>query len=403
MGQTVGQAGKSTGGQTDRPRVLLVHPSSELYGSDRVALESARAFIEAGAQVHAVLTEPGPLEPLLAQAGCRTRIVASPVLRKAYLSPRGLLRLIAETARRTPAMVALLRQVRPDLVYVSTVTLPWWLVLARLARLVGLRRSRPRVVCHVHEAEESVPRVVRLALSAPLLLAHQVIANSKASADVVVGAVRVLRHRTEVIYNGVPGPVGATPPRARIDGPVRLVLVGRISPRKGTDVAVGAVALLRERGIDATLDLVGGIFPGYEWFQQEIRAQITNAGLDDQVRWRGVQPDVWPALASADIALVPSRVEPFGNAAVEAMLAWRPVVAGDTQGLREIVTPGRNGRLATPGNAGQLAAAVAAMVDDWPTTLTQAEQARSEASTLFAPAEYRRRIAAATLTHHHSR
>jgi hypothetical protein len=379
--------------------VLLVHPSAELYGSDRVALESARAFIEAGAQVDAVLTEPGPLEPLLAQAGCRTRILASPVLRKAYLSPRGLLRLIAETARRTPAMVALLRQVRPDVVYVSTVTLPWWLVLARL---VELRRSRPRVVCHVHEAEESVPRVVRLALTAPLLLAHRVVANSRASADVVVNAVPVLRHRTEVIYNGVPGPAEPTPPGGHVDGPVRLVLVGRISPRKGTDVAVGAVALLRERGIDATLDLVGGIFPGYEWFQEEIRNQITDAGLDDRVRWRGVQPDVWPALASADIALVPSRVEPFGNAAVEAMLAWRPVVAGDTQGLREIVTPGRNGRLVAPGDAEQLAAAVAAMVDDWPATLAQAEQARAEASALFAPAEYRRRIAGTTLTSHHT-
>lgn len=388
-----------TAGEAGPVRVLLLHPSSEFYGSDRVALESARAFVEAGAQVHAVLTEPGPLEPLLSEAGCRTRILASPVLRKACLSPQGLPRLVGETARRTPAMVSLLRQVRPDVVYVSTVTQPWWLLLARL---VGFPRRRTQVVCHVHEAEESVPRVVRLGLTAPLLLARLVIANSRASADVVTNAVRALRSRTEVIYNGVPGPDRATPPREQLDGPVRLVLVGRISPRKGTDVAVTALALLRDRGVEATLDLVGGIFLGYEWFEEEVRARVTQAGLDDHVRWRGVQPDVWPALASADIVLVPSRVEPFGNAAVEAMLAWRPVAAGDAQGLREIVIPGHNGRLVAPGDAEDLAAAVTAMMDDWPATLAQAEQARSEAGTLFAPAQYRRHIATAVLSRHHA-
>jgi glycosyltransferase involved in cell wall biosynthesis len=231
-----------------------------------------------------------------------------------------------------------------------------------------------------------------MGLTAPLLLSHRVIANSKASEQVLVAAVARLRRRIEVIYNGVPGPGAVRPPRARLDPPVRLVLVGRVSPRKGTDVAVAALALLRDRGVAAVLDVVGGVFPGYEWFETEVRRQVAAAGLEEQVRWHGVRQDVWPALAAADIVLVPSRVEPFGNAAVEAMLACRPVVAGDTQGLREIVTSGRNGRLAAPGDAEDLAAAIAAMIEDWPGALHQAERARDEAGALFAPAEFRRRI-----------
>jgi glycosyltransferase involved in cell wall biosynthesis len=308
------------------------------------------------------------------------------VLRKAYLSPVGLLRYAAATVRCTPAMVRLLRRTRPDVVYISTVTVPWWLILARVLRT--------RVVVHVHEAEDSVPRVIRLALAAPLLLAHRIVANSTASQDVVTDVLPRLAGRTEVIYNGVPGPSTRIPVRELPTPAIRLVLVGRVSPRKGTDVAVAALALLRERGLDATLDLVGGIFPGYEWFEDDVRKQITAAGLDDAVHWLGVLPDVWPALAAADVALVPSRVEPFGNAAVEAMLAGRPVVAGDTQGLREIVRPGENGELAEPGNAQALADAVARTVADWPITRTRAEAARMEAEERYSPATYRRRIVA---------
>jgi glycosyltransferase involved in cell wall biosynthesis len=366
-------------------RALVVHPSAELYGSDRVALESARALVEDGWLVTATLTADGPLAGLLREAGCEVAVVPAPVLRKSLLSPAGLVRFAVQTARQTPAMLRLLRRARPDLVYVSTVTVPWWLVLARL--------GRRRVVCHVHEAEEDVPAVVRAGLAAPLLLAHAVVANSEVSRDVVVGAVGRLGKRTTVVYNGVPGPDRATPARPALDPPVRLVLVGRVSPRKGTDVAVEALATLVERGTDATLDLVGDVFAGYEWFSDDVARIAEERGVADRVRRRGVLPEVWGPLAEADVALVPSRVEPFGNAAVEAMLAGRPVVAGATQGLREIVRPGDNGELATPGDALALADAVERLLADWPAAVARADRAREEAEARFSPARYRRDLA----------
>ena len=56
-------------------------------------------------------------------------------------------------------------------------TIPSWLLAARLAEVPTL--------CHVHEAEADQPRVVRLALAAPLLLARRVVTNSEASGDVL--------------------------------------------------------------------------------------------------------------------------------------------------------------------------------------------------------------------------
>jgi glycosyltransferase involved in cell wall biosynthesis len=366
-------------------RVLVAHPSTELYGSDRVAAESVAAFAGAGWEVVAALPGTGPLTAVLEGLGARVVVVPAPVLRKALMSPRGLVTFGAAMARATLPMRRLLREVRPDVVYVSTVTVPGWLALGR--------GSGARVVCHVHEAEEALPRPVRLALAAPLLLAHDVIANSEASRAVLLEDLPVLRRRSRVVYNGVPGPGRAGPPRAALTGPIRLTLVGRVSPRKGTDVAVQALARLRSAGVDATLTLVGGVFPGYEWFERQVRAQAAAAGLTGHVTWAGVLPSVWDALAAADVALVPSRVEPFGNAAVEAILACRPVVAGDTQGLREIVRPGVDGELAAPGDAGALADAVMRIVRDWPAAIARAEAARDRAASRFAPERYRRDLA----------
>ena len=363
---------------------LVVHPSVELYGADKMLAESVAGLRDAGWRVVVALPGTGPLVPLLDEA--EVVVVAAPVLRKALMSPVGVVRYGLAVLSSLPRVLRLLSRVRPDVVYVSTLTVPSWLVAARLAR-------RP-VVCHVHEAEESVPRPVRLALTAPLLLCSAVLANSRASRDVLLADLPALTARTSVVYNGVVGPTFSVSPRDALAGPVRLVLVGRVSPRKGTDVAVAALAQLVAAGWDVTLDLVGGVFPGYEWFEAEVRASARALGVEDRVRWCGESPTPWAALAAADVALVPSRVEPFGNTAVEALLACRPVVASATQGLTEIVSSGVNGELAAPGSADDLAAAVERVLGDWPAALSRTAEGHADAVRRFSPARYRADVAA---------
>jgi glycosyltransferase involved in cell wall biosynthesis len=112
--------------------------------------------------------------------------------------------------------------------------------------------------------------------------------------------------------------------------------VGRLSPRKGVDIVVNAVQRLRSQGIDASLDIVGAVFPGYEWYEAELRSLVDRNGTSDQVRFHGFQHEVWQFFDAADVVVVPSRVdEPFGNTAVEAALAARPAVVSQTSGLKE--------------------------------------------------------------------
>ncbi|WP_246361027.1 glycosyltransferase family 4 protein [Haloechinothrix aidingensis] len=363
---------------------LMVHPSAELYGSDRMFAESVAALAERGWRVVAALPHDGPLAELLRE---HAHVVHCPtaVLRKTALRPAGLLRLIVDSVRATPRMLGLLKDSRPDVVYVNTLTVPQWIVMARLCR-------KP-VLAHVHEAEDEVAAPVRVALAAPLLAAHTVVVNSDATRRSITAALPRLARTSRLLYNGVAGPEHAVQLRTYDPSPVGLVLVGRLSPRKGTDIAVEAVAELLRDGHDVTLDLVGSAFTGYEWFERRIRSRVDELELTGRVSLRGFTEEVWRAYARADIALVPSRVEPFGNTAVEAQLAGVPVVVTDTQGLPETVAHGTYGSVVPRDDPRALADAIAAMLDDWPHTRRIAERARSAALERFAPATYRAGLA----------
>lgn len=368
-----------------RRRVLVAHPSAELYGSDRVMLESVEAFVAAGCQVLVALPGPGPLADEVSSRGGRIVYCRSPVLRKSALRPTGFVRLLIDAARGFGSGLRLLRRARPEVVYVSTLTIPLWLLLARLTGC--------RSMCHVHEAEGSASVRLRRLLAAPLFAAHTIVANSEFSRQVLGSAFRSLGSRTTVVYNGVLGPPTVTASRDSIVGAVRLAYVGRLSERKGVDVAVSAVAELIRRGTPAELDIVGSVFPGYEWYEAELVDQVTRLGLSDRVRLRGFENPVWPRLAGADIAVVPSRWdEPFGNTAVEAVLAGRPLIVSDSSGLREAVAGCASVIRVPPDDAGAIADAVEAMLGGWPDYARLALADAAGAAGRFGPARYRARI-----------
>ncbi|RWZ59706.1 glycosyltransferase [Labedella populi] len=337
---------------------LLAHPSADLYGSDRVLLESVEGFVRAGAHVTVTVPADGPLVPLLEERGADVVFTPTLVLRKSLLTPRGLVALVSQTVAGLRAGRRLIREVRPNVVWTNTITIPLWTVLARLFRI-------PSVV-HVHEAEGSASRVMMRALALPLLLADQLVANSNYSAGVLRDSFARLGDRCTVVYNGVIGPETVSMPRDTLEDELRVLYVGRLSPRKGPDLVIEAIAALRERGIPARLDLIGAVFPGYEWFEQELRDSIATHDLRDRVRLRGFQNSPWPFLAASDVLVVPSRLdEPFGNTAVESVLAARPVVVSDTSGLREAAWGYRSAQQVEPGDARDIADALERVWNDW--------------------------------------
>jgi glycosyltransferase involved in cell wall biosynthesis len=370
-----------------RPRLLVVHPGAELYGADRVLLESVAA-LAAGHDVTVALPGHGPLVAAVEELGVRVVFCRMPVLRRAALRPRGALRLLADGLLGLVPALRLLRTQAEAGVYVNTVTLPSWPLLARLAG----RRS----LCHVHEAEQSAPRLLQRGLALAPALSDRVIVNSRFAREVLLGTAPGLRRRSSVVYNAVRGPDAASPARAALTGPLRLLFVGRLSPRKGPQTAVATLQELLARGVDARLTLVGSVFEGYEWFEEELRGTVVRAGLGDRVEFLGFRADVWPHLAATDVVLVPSVAEePFGNTAVEAVLAARPLVVSAHSGLREAAAGYAAAQAVAAGRPGEWADAVQRLTADWEATRTAALADAAEARRRHAPERYHDELVAA--------
>ncbi|WP_235500860.1 glycosyltransferase [Agreia sp. Leaf244] len=340
-----------------QPRILVVHPSAELYGSDRVLLESVAGFVERGAEVTVLVGASGPLEGQLRDCGALVQVCPMPVVRKAVLRPKALARFLGESLAAFARGVGLVRRLGPSVVYVSTLTIPVWNAIAYA--------SRVPLVVHVHEAERSAGRLIRTALNAPLRLARLVVLNSVYSQRTVELSYPGVGAKSEIVYNGVVGPQTIEPARAFLDGELRMVYVGRLSSRKGPDVIVEAMARASHRA-EISLTIVGAVYPGYEWFEDQLKLRVRELGLTARVRFEGFQPSGYPYLEDGDIAIVPSTVdEPFGNTAVEAMLAARPAIVSDTSGLREAGAGYESVLFVEPGNPDKLAAAIDRMVAEW--------------------------------------
>ncbi len=367
-----------------RPAVLVVHPGAELYGSDRVLRESVAALAD-GAEVTVALPCDGPLTAELTALGARVVVRRMPVLRRSVLRPAGALGLLRDAVLGLGPALLLARRAGRDGVYVSTTVLPTWPLVARLARR--------RVVCHVHEAEWPGPRALHRAVLAPLLLADRVVANSRFTREVLVRTLPSLAARTDVVANPVDGPAWPVPARDELDGPLRLLFVGRLSPRKGADVAVAVLAELAARGVDARLTLVGSVYAGYEWFEDRLRTAVAAAGLADRVELAGFRPDVRDDLAAADVVLVPSVLdESFGNTAVEAVLSARPVVVSDLGGLREAVAGYRSAQAVPPAEPALWADALQRVVHEWPWAADAALDDAALARARHEAAGYRERL-----------
>lgn len=372
---------------TDTPlRVLVAHPSADLYGSDRVLLETVQALLEHGHQVAVALPGPGPLVEELTSRGALVEFSPTLVLRRSLLSPTGLLRLAGEGLYGFWRGMRVMRRYRPDVLYVNTVAVPLWPLMGWLYRVP--------TVAHVHEAERHTPRRLQLATALPLLLADRIVANSRFTADTLGHALPALRGQARVVYNGVPGPAGPLPARMGLDGGLRVAYVGRLSHRKGADVAVEAVARLRQRGVAATLAIVGTAVPGYEDYERALRGRVRELGLGDEVFFHGFQPTPWEVLADADAAVVPSRLdESFGNTAVEAVLASRPLVASSVPGLREAAGHYACAQFTAPDDAAALADALERVAVDWERFRAAAADDAADALERHAPLRYRHSIA----------
>jgi glycosyltransferase involved in cell wall biosynthesis len=246
-----------------------------------------------------------------------------------------------------------------------------------------LHRSRP-VVGLVHhplalETGLTDEAAARLEISerAALASTRRVVATSPWTADLLVGRFAVPGERVAVVLPGTdPAPLAI----GCGNGPITLISVGAIVPRKGFDLLIEALAPLAHLGWQLTIvgdrrrDVVA---------VARLDGLIAHYGLEHRVERPGnVSADRLAALyRDADLFVLPSRFEGYGMAFAEALAHGLPIV-GTTGGATPQTVPAAASRLVAPGDVGALREALRALIENVDRRRAMAAAARATAAGL---------------------
>jgi UDP-glucose:(heptosyl)LPS alpha-1,3-glucosyltransferase len=200
-----------------------------------------------------------------------------------------------------------------------------------------------RYVCAVEKRMFEHPRL------------RAVICNSRMVRDEIQQSFRIDPEKLHVIYNGVDTEHFHPRERDALRGPMRAELGAH--PRDTVFLFVGSG--YARKGLAAAIDALAATGNKHLWLAVVGRdreagrflARAARAGVGDRVRFLGAREDVRPLYAAADCFMLPTRYDPFPNAALEAMAMGLPAIVGRRCGAAEIVRAGENGWICEPDDA----------------------------------------------------
>lgn len=171
----------------------------------------------------------------------------------------------------------------------------------------------------------------------------------------------------------------------RGDGPLRLFSCGRLNPCKGHDDLVKAVGTLRQKGIDARLEIAGEDEAGGTTWHVTLQKLIDDLKLNDAVTLLGAvnESRVKQGIEQAHVFSLASLQEPLGVAIMEAMALEAPVVVTGAGGVPELVDDGQDGVLVPPQDPTRLAAGLEKVAKDAAMAQRLGAAARHKVETLF--------------------
>lgn len=335
-----------------RPVVLQVLPRLGTGGAERGAIDVAGAVVASGG-VAIVASAGGSQIHNLARAGAVHETL--PLDSKNPFVIHANIRRIAKLIRRYGV----------DIVHARS-RAPAWSAAA------AARRTGAHFVTTFHSTYGLEHRLKRR-YNAIMTRGERVIAIS----DFIAGHIRenypIDEARLRVIHRGVdlsvfdPDRVSAErviqlARQWRIPDDVPVVMLpGRVTRRKGHDLLLEAVALLKDRELRC---LMVGPDEGRGTFRRELEALARRLGVAGRVQFAGDCRDMAAAYMLADVVVAASSTpEAFGRVIAEAQAMGRPVVATDHGGAREQLAGGRMAWLTPLNDAVALAQAIDEALD----------------------------------------
>ena len=276
-------------------------------------------------------------------------------------------------ARSLQALVRLVGRV--DVVHVHSAKAGF---LGRLAAVSRGRRGSCVFTPHGWSFWAATGAESRLYLELERLAAHwcrTIVALSTAEREAGLEARIGRPEQYRTIPNGVPLDRYAL---KRSPVPGRILMVGRLAPPKRPDLALRALAELRQRDPDAELH-----FAGDGPLRAESERLAAELGVERAVQFLGTRDDVPELLAEASCALLASDYEGGPLAILEALAAGVPVVATDVGAVTDQIEPGRTALIAPHDDPAALAAALEEVLSDPKRAAELGEAGRLDAQARF--------------------
>lgn len=320
-------------------------------GAEVFAIQLSDALMGRGHEVLVAALYPAPSNPLTPEHAVTIDI---PVASQAKMS-----------LRRLSAVVALLRDVRPDVVQANgSETLKYCSCARRIARYGG-----PVVYRNISIASQWVRGPVHRAWGRWLVrgLDHVASVSEESSRDFGL-TYGVPADRRSVIHRGIliPPTVEKAAARRQLEtltgaGPHAplLVHVGSFSEEKNQRWLVDTFRRIYAARPEVHLVLIGS-----GALRAAVEAQVRERGFSDCVHLLGQRDDAARLVAGADIFLLPSSIEGIPGVVLEAAAQAVPAVATDVGGVREAVRHRETGLLVAPDNADAFVSAVLELLQD---------------------------------------
>ena len=354
--------------------ILIVHQGAELYGSDRMLLQMLNSLQDK----HHALTLHIPCDGPLA-----TR--ARPLVQTLCIAPISILRFAALKSLHWLSPISFVRNLtfarhqlhQHNIVIVNSCVILTYLLL--------LPFYRGRKFVYVHELPVGFIKIMFNSLL--YLTGATIICNSRATAQAYP---LIPAHRKKIVYNAAPLPEHA-PPDKQISQKLNLLLIGRISHRKGQHVLIQALQTLPQNTLDKfAVRIVGDSFRPHDTYQTSILndVQKLKSVLDITHHPFTAQPNEhyeW-----AHVVIVPSiKPESFGLVVLEAMQHRCAVIASAIGALPELVMDYETGLLVEPDNAYALANALQFYSENPEIIITHGRQGLAKATTEFSNEQYK--------------
>ena len=273
-------------------------------------------------------------------------------------------------------LMAELRNKKPDIVLFITEEAEAAGGLVRDISFVPVVRVAGSGITTCFYGNRMIKRLMKYPMKRLYKNAGRIIAVSRNTKG-LLESVGVPGSRITVIYNGVGDELLSREPDAQkliglrakhgIGDTARVILtIARVLPRKGQDMVIRALPLIKKE-FPGTVYLV----VGEGRFKREFGELAEDTGVSDSVIFTGGvgHEEIINYLDLADVFVMPSRnwdnkVEGLPNALIEASARAKPVIAGNQGGSLEAVRNGITGTLVDPESVTDIAEAVVSLLKD---------------------------------------